>query len=265
MPAYDTIDRFRLDGQVSIVTGASRGLGRALAEALAGAGADVVLTGRQLDTLTAVADPIREKTGRKVLPLVLDQANLAELQPAVDRIMAEFGRIDVLVNNAGINQRMPALEFTEEAWDAVLDVNLKGAFFLTQAVGKVMTARQRGKIINILSLTTAWGLPTVVAYTAAKAGLMQLTKLLAVEWAEQNVQVNGIAPGFFRTEMTRPVQNDERSAWIVNRTPQRRWGEPEELTGAALFLASGASNFVTGQVLWVDGGMTAGSDWRRGQ
>jgi NAD(P)-dependent dehydrogenase (short-subunit alcohol dehydrogenase family) len=175
-----------------------------------------------------------------------------------------FGRVDVLVNNAGINQRMAALEYTEEAWDAVMDVNAKGAFFMAQACGKVMVAQRSGKIINILSITTAWGLPTVVAYTAAKAGLMQLTRLLAVEWGAHNVQVNGIAPGFFRTEMTQPVQDDARSDWILHRTPLGRWGEPEELTGAVLFLASPAADFVTGHVLWVDGGMTAGSDWRSG-
>jgi gluconate 5-dehydrogenase len=128
-----------------------------------------------------------------------------------------------------------------------------------------MIPQRRGKIINILSLTTAWGLPAVVAYTAAKTGLLGLTRMLAVEWGEHNIQVNGLAPGFFRTDLTKPVQNDVRSDWILHRTPLGRWGEPEELTGAALFLASSASNFVTGQMLYVDGGMTAGSDWRTGK
>jgi NAD(P)-dependent dehydrogenase (short-subunit alcohol dehydrogenase family) len=264
MPAFNTIQQMRLDGKVSLVTGASRGLGLAMAEALAGAGSDVVLTGRHRHTLQEVATAIHAQTGRKAFPLVLDQANLAELQPAVDTVMREFGRIDVLINNAGINQRLPALEYTEEAWDTVTDVNLKGVFFLTQKVGQVMAKQKHGKIINNLSVSTALGLPTVIAYTAAKAGLLQLTKLLAVEWAEHNIQVNGIAPGFFRTELTKPVQTDVRNNWIINRTPMRRWGEPEELAGAALFLASPASDFVTGQVLFVDGGMTAGSDWRRG-
>jgi NAD(P)-dependent dehydrogenase (short-subunit alcohol dehydrogenase family) len=264
MAAYDTIERFRLDGRVSLVTGASRGRGRAIAEGLAGAGSDVVLTGRQLGTLQAVAADVRAKTGRRALPLVMDMANGADLRRGVETVLGEFSRIDVLVNNAGINERMPALEYTEEAWDAVLDVDAKGAFFLAQTCGRAMVAQRRGKIINILSLTAAWGLPTVVAYTAAKAGLMQLTRLLAVEWGPHNVQVNGIAPGFFRTELTRQAQNDVRNDWILHRTPLGRWGEPEELVGAAIYLASPASDFVTGTVLWVDGGMTAGSDWRTG-
>lgn len=265
MAAFDTIKQFRLDGQVALVTGASRGLGQAMAEGLAGAGADVVLTGRHLDTLRPVADAIRDRTGRRALPIAMDMARLADLQRTVETIVQDFGRLDILINNAGINQRLPALEYTEEAWDSIIDVNLKGAFFLCQACGTVMAPRKRGKIINILSLTTAWGLPTVIAYSASKAGLGQLTRLLAVEWAEHNIQVNGIAPGFFKTELTNVVQKDTaRNNWIMHRTPAGRWGEPEELVGAAIYLASAAANFVTGHVLWVDGGMTAGSDWRTG-
>ncbi|MFN4259885.1 MAG: glucose 1-dehydrogenase [Gemmataceae bacterium] len=264
MAAYDTVRCFRLDGQVALVTGSSRGLGRAMAEALAGAGADVVITGRHLDTLKPVADAIQTYTGQRVLPLSLDMADLAAVRQAPATIQQELGRLDILINNAGLNQRMPAAEYTEEAWDTVLNVNLKGAFFLSQACGQIMKELRRGKIINILSLTTAWGLPTTIAYTAAKTGLLGLTRLLAVEWANCNIQVNGIAPGFFRTELTAGVQNDQRSDWIIHRTPLGRWGEPEELAGAALYLASRASDFVTGQVLWVDGGMTAGSDWRSG-
>src|SRR5438477_100901 len=175
MAAYEMIARFRLDGTVSLVTGASRGLGRAIAEALAGAGSEVVVTGRQLETLQPVAASLSAATNRRILPVAMDVARQADIQRTVDTVMQEFGRVDVLVNNAGISQRLPALEFTEEAWDAVMAVDLKGAFFLTQACGKVMAAQRRGKIINILSLTTAWGLPTVVAYSAAKAGLAQLT------------------------------------------------------------------------------------------
>ncbi len=264
LPAYDMIDKFRLDGKVSIITGASRGLGRAIAEALAGAGSDLVLTGRQKESLEPAAADIHTRTGRRILTVEMDIAELPDIHRTVEATLHEFARIDVLVNNAGINQRMPAAEYTEEAWDAVMDVNAKGAFFMSQACGKVMIEQRRGKIINLLSITAAWGLPTVVAYTAAKAGLMQLTRLLAVEWATHHIQINGIAPGFFRTEMTKPVQSDTRSDWIVHRTPLGRWGEPEELTGAAIFLASSASDFVTGQVLFVDGGMTAGSDWRTG-
>jgi len=264
MKASSTIESFRLDGKVSLVTGASRGLGRAIAEALAGAGSDIVLTGRQMKTLMPVADTIREKTDRRVLPIEMDMAVLPSITTTVDSALNEFGRLDILVNNAAINIRMPAAEYTEEAWDAVMTANGKGAFFMAQACGKAMIERREGKIINILSLTVAWGLPTVVAYSAAKAGLMQLTRLLAVEWGAHNIKVNGIAPGFFRTELTEPVQRDARNRWILNRTPLGRWGEPEDITGAVLFLASSASDFVTGQVLFVDGGITAGSDWRSG-
>jgi NAD(P)-dependent dehydrogenase (short-subunit alcohol dehydrogenase family) len=262
--AYRTIDRFSLQGKVSLVTGASRGLGRAIAEALAGAGSDVVLTGRQMQTLAPVASAIRERTGRRIVPIEMDMGNLISIRATVDSTLKEFGCLNVLVNNAAINSRMPAADYTEEAWDSVTNVNSKGAFFMAQACGKAMMKQRSGKIINILSLTVAFGLPTVVAYTAAKAGLMQLTRLLAVEWGSYSINVNGLAPGFFRTELTKSVQTDARNQWILHRTPLGRWGDPEDLTGAVLFLASGASDFVTGQVLFVDGGVTAGSDWRSG-
>lgn len=260
----DILDKFRLDGKVSIVTGASRGLGQAMVEALSGAGSDVVLMGRNQQTLEPVAEKIRKEVGRKALCVQMDVGKLDQIKAAVAKVMAEFGRIDVLVNNAGINVRLPAAEYTEEAWDSVIGVNQKGTFFMTQGCGKVMIKQRSGKVINILSLTSAWGLPTVVAYTAAKGAFLQLTKLLAVEWAEYNVQVNGIAPGFFRTEMTRIVREDQRNNWVMNRCPMRRWGEPEELAGAVVFLASPASDYVTGHALFVDGGITAGSDWRKG-
>ncbi|MGE3809441.1 MAG: SDR family NAD(P)-dependent oxidoreductase, partial [Gemmataceae bacterium] len=233
--------------------------------ALAGAGSDVVLTGREQDTLEAVAQDIRQQTGRRAECVVMDLACLPDIERTAKTAIEKLGRIDVLVNNAGLNQRLEALEYTEEVWDKVIDVNLKGAFFMAQACGKQMAKQKSGKIINILSLTVAWGLPTVIAYSAAKAGLQQLTRLLAVEWAEHNIRVNGIAPGFFRTDLTRSVQEDQRSDWILNRTPLGRWGNVEELAGAAIYLASPASDFVTGQVVWVDGGMTAGSDWRTGK
>jgi NAD(P)-dependent dehydrogenase (short-subunit alcohol dehydrogenase family) len=262
--AYRTIESFGLQGKVSLVTGASRGLGMAIAEALAGAGSDVVVTGRQMKTLAPVAAEIAEKTRRRIVPIEMDVGKVMSIRSTVDRTLKEFGCLNILVNNAGINSRMPAAEYTEEVWDSVTNVNSKGAFFMAQACGKVMMEQKSGKIINILSLTVALGLPTVVAYTAAKAGLMQLTRLLAVEWGCYNINVNGVAPGFFRTELTKPVQADARNQWILHRTPLGRWGEPEDLTGAVLFLASSASDFVTGQVLFVDGGITAGSDWRSG-
>ena len=257
------IQQFQLDGKVSLVTGASRGIGLAMAEGLAGAGADLVIVGRKIETLTPIAERIANETSRKILPIQADVSNLAEIDALVAQTVETFGRLDVLVNNAGVNVRNPALEFTEADWDFVTDVNLKGAFFLAKACGNVMKEQRSGKVINTLSLTSAIGLPTSVAYTAAKGGLLQLTKLLAVEWAEHNIQVNGIAPGFIRTEMTAPAREDNRNEWILNRTPAYRWGEPEDLAGLTIFFASNASDFVTGQMVFVDGGFMAGSDWRR--
>ena len=261
--AVDTIKHFRLDGKVSLISGASRGIGRAMAEGLAGAGSQLVIAGRDIDTLTPVADQISNETGKKVIPIQADVGNLQEIEMLVEKTVDTFGRLNVLVNNAGVNIRNPALDFTEEDWDFVTDINLKGAFFLAKACGKVMQKQGSGKVINTLSLTSAIGLPTSVAYTATKGGLLQLTKLLAVEWAEHNIQVNGIAPGFIRTEMTAPAREDKRNEWILNRTPADRWGEPEDLAGLTIFFASHASDFVTGQMVFVDGGFMAGSDWRR--
>lgn len=262
--AIGVIDQLRLDEQVSIVTGASRGIGLALAEGLAGAGSDLVVVGRKMETLQPVAEQISAESGRQVLPIQADIGNLNQIDTLIEKTMDEFGKINVLINNAGINAREPAVTYSESDWDAVTDVNLKGTFFLTQACGKVMVEQNAGKVINILSLTSAIGLPTVVAYTAAKGGLTQLTKLLAVEWAPHNIQVNGIAPGFIKTELTAPVRSDSRNEWVLNRTPAYRWGEPADLVGLAIFLASAASNFVTGQTVFVDGGFMAGSDWRSG-
>ena len=261
--ASDTIQHFRLDGKVSLVSGASRGIGKAMAEGLAGAGSDLVITGRKIETLLPVAQQIADETERKVIPIQSDVGNLDDIDSLVEDTVKGFGKIDVLVNNAGVNVRNPALEFSEEDWDFVTDVNLKGAFFLAKACGQVMKQHGGGKVINTLSLTSAIGLPTSVAYTAAKGGLLQLTKLLAVEWAEHNIQVNGIAPGFIRTEMTAPAQEDKRNEWILSRTPADRWGEPEDLAGLTIFFASNASDFVTGQMVFVDGGFMAGSDWRK--
>ena len=261
--ATDTIQLFRLDGKVSLVTGASRGIGRAMAGGLAGAGSALAIVGRKMETLEPVAQQIADDTGSTVLPIQADVGNLAEIDAMVSQTVETLGRLDVLVNNAGVNRRNLALEFTESDWDFVTDINLKGAFFLAKACGNVMQQQKSGKIINTLSLTSAIGLPTSVAYTAAKGGLLQLTKLLAVEWAEHNIQVNGIAPGFIKTEMTAPAREDNRNEWILNRTPAYRWGEPEDLAGLTIFFASKASDFVTGQMVFVDGGFMAGSDWRR--
>ena len=267
LPDYapqDTFKQFSLAGKVAIVTGASRGIGEAMAFALAGAGADLAITGREQNTIDDAAQRIASATGRKVLPLVADAGSVPSIEATVAAVAKEFGQIDVLVNNAGINKRIPALEISEEDWDAVIDVDLKGAFFMSRECAKVMAPRRSGKIITTLSLTSFMGLPTVVPYTASKGGMNQLTKLMAVEWADHNIQVNGIAPGYIRTALTEPVRADQRNQWVLNRTPAGRWGEATELCGALIYLASNASNFVTGQILYIDGGFTSGSDWRKG-
>lgn len=264
----EILGRFRLDGRVALVTGASRGIGKAIALALAGAGADLALSGRDRATLEPVAEEVRA-LGRRALPVAFDMADLEAHGPAVEAVLAEWGRLDILVNNAGLNVRKPTLEYTPEDWDRVLNANLKGAFFLTQTAARPMIAGGGGKILNISSMTAFLGLPTVPAYTASKASLQQLTRLLAVEWAEHNIQVNAIAPGWISTELTRPLKESaelqSRYEWVLSRTPAGRFGEPAELAGAAVFLCSPAADFITGQVIAVDGGILAGSDWRKGR
>jgi 2-dehydro-3-deoxy-D-gluconate 5-dehydrogenase len=263
------LDQFRLEGRVAFVTGASRGIGKAIALGLAQAGADVALAGRDASTLQPVADEIERGCGRRALCVPLDVGSLDAIPGAVESVLGGLGRIDVLVNNAGTNIRKDSLEYTPQDWDAVLDTNLKGAFFLTQEVAKHMIPRRSGKILNISSMTAFLGLPTVPAYTATKAALQQLTKLLAVEWADHNIQVNAIAPGWISTELTAPLKEREelrpRYEWVLSRTPAGRFGDPEELAGAAVFLCSPAADFITGQVIAVDGGILAGSDWRKGR
>jgi 2-deoxy-D-gluconate 3-dehydrogenase len=246
---------FDLTGRNAVVTGANTGLGQAIAVALAQAGAGIVAVGRSAmdETEKAIAP-----TGR---PFRAVKADLGSLEP-IDRIVkeaSELGRIDILVNNAGIIRRADAVDFTEADWDAVMDVNLKSLFFLSQAVARTMLAdKQGGKIINIASLLSFQGGIRIPSYTAAKSGLAGLTKLLACEWAGKGINVNAIAPGYFVTNNTTALREDpDRNAAIVGRIPAGHWGQPEEIGGAAVFLASKAADYVHGITLPVDGGWLA--------
>lgn len=248
---------FDLTGRVALVTGAGRGLGRAMAGALAAAGADVVLAARTRPELAAAAEAIA-LSGRAVLPVTADVTQPGEVDALVTAALNRFGRIDILVNNAGINAPQPVLEVSLEEWDRVLDVNLRGAFLVARAVGRHMVEQRYGRVINITSILASIAYHNQAAYAASKGALTQLSKVLAIEWAPYNVTVNCIGPTFFETEYTRPrYQNPERRNFIETRTPLGRWGQPDELAGAVIFLASDAAGFITGQTLFVDGGWLA--------
>ena len=247
------LDNFRLDGQVALVTGASTGLGQAIAIALAEAGADVVCHGN-----THSPDATCEAVtiiGRKAFALTGDLSDRETPTQLIENTLAHFGQLDILVNNAGTIRRAPATEYSDEDWQTVIEVNLSSVFRLSQLAGRHMIARGRGKILNIASLLSFQGGITVPAYAASKGGVAQLTKALANEWAAKGINVNAIAPGYIRTKNTRALQQDEtRNRQILERIPAGRWGEPSDLAGAAVFLCSAASDYVNGHVLVVDGG-----------
>ena len=248
---------FDLTGRVALVTGSSQGLGFAMARGLAQAGATLVLNGRDAGKLAAAVTALAAEGGR-VAGEAFDVTDGAAAAAAVARIEAEVGAIDILVNNAGIHRRAPLAEMTEEQWRAVIDTNLTSAFLVARAVAPRMIARGRGKIINICSVMTDVSRPTIANYAAAKGGLKMLTRAMAVEWARHGLQANAIGPGYFATDMNRALAADpDFNRWICGRTPAGRWGHPHELAGAAVFLASPASDFVNGQVLHVDGGLLA--------
>ena len=248
------LDVFRLDGCVALVTGGTRGIGQAAAVALAEAGADVAVLGRSSTEETANA--VRA-AGRRCLTINQDlaTASVDDLNQTVAQVAGELGRLDILVNNAGIIRRTPAVDFSEADWDAVLDVNLKALFFLSQAAARVMMPQGGGKIINIASLLSFQGGILVPAYTAAKHGVAGLTHALANEWAKHNINVNAIAPGYMVTDNTAALRADAaRNQAILDRIPAGRWGQPEELQGLVVFLAAPASNYVHGAVIPADGG-----------
>ena len=250
---------FDLSGKVAVVTGASRGLGQYFGRALAKAGADLVITSRRLADLKLFQEEI-ETLGRTVLPVQLDLRDLSSIQAAAATAIEHFGKIDILVNNAGCNVRKPALDITWDDWNLVLDTNLRGSFFVAQAFGRHMTERGYGRIINIGSVTSVFGYAGLAPYTASRGGIKQLTMSLADDWGPHGVTVNCLAPGWFRTKQNAVLY--ENKAWVEylkDRIPLKRPGQPNDLNGAIVFLASDASAYITGQTLLVDGGISTGA------
>jgi 2-dehydro-3-deoxy-D-gluconate 5-dehydrogenase len=251
----NVLESFQLRDKVALVTGANRGLGRAMAIALAEAGADIVglnRSGEAEDTCQQV-----QALGRRYVSISADlgQTSVQDLADIIDRIVREFGHLDILINNAGIIRRTPAIDYPEQDWDDVLQVNLKSAFFLAQAAARVIGKEQRGKIINVASLLSHQGGIFVPSYTAAKSGLLGLTRALANEWAPLGINVNAIVPGYMETDNTAALRADEnRNTAIVARIPAGRWGCPDDMKGAVVFLASAASDYMHGSAITVDGG-----------
>lgn len=249
---------FDLSGKLALVTGASGGLGRHMARALASAGATVVLVGRRMDALESAASMITS-SGGKAYGKACDVARTDEIRRLKDEVEREFGPVDILVNGAGTTAMRHSIQLSEEEWDRVLDVNLKAMFFASQIFGESMIARRRGKIINIASVTSEIGLPGRAAYAASKGGVLLLTRTLGIEWAPYQVNVNAIGPGFFKTNINAHLFDDQ--TWrenLLRQIPMGRPGTPEDLDGVTVFLASPASDYVNGQVFYVDGGYLAG-------
>ena len=250
-----TLEKFSLKGKNGIVTGGGSGIGKAIAKGLVQAGAEMVIAGRNMKKLEKTAEEIR-RFGGPVIPLQADLSRMGDIKSLVDRTVKEFGKIDFLFNNAGTIRRAPSEDYTENDWDEVLNINLKGPFFLAQSVAKVMISQKRkGKIINISSLIAVQGGKWVPAYAASKGGLSQVTKTMANDWAKYGILVNAIGPGWVKTELTEAhLQDKERYEEILGRIPLGRWADPEDMVGIAIFLASDASDYITGQTIFVDGG-----------
>jgi gluconate 5-dehydrogenase len=252
-----TLTQFDLSGKTALITGSSAGIGLALAQGLAGAGAAVVLNARNAGKLETAAQRLREM-GARVHALAFDVTDSAAVAAAVARIEAEIAPIDILVNNAGMQKRAPLQDFEQADWHQLMRTNLDSVFIVGQAVARHMIPRGRGKIINICSVQSELGRPNIAPYTASKGAVKMLTKGMAIDWGPHGLQVNGLGPGYFKTELNQAlVDNPEFSSWLIGRTPSRRWGDVEDLVGAAVFLASDASRFVNGHILYVVGGVTA--------
>ena len=248
---------FDLSGRVALVTGSSRGLGRAMAEGLAAAGARLIVNGTDAVRVDAAVRELQQ-AGRQAEGAVFDITNEAAVLQAFEGFDQRGLAIDILVNNAGIQLRKPILELSTAEWHKVLDTNLTAAFVMGREAGRRMVARGRGKVINIGSLTSKLARATVAPYTVAKGGIKMLTQAMAAEWAVHGIQANAIGPGYMLTDMNQAlIDNPQFDAWVKGRTPAKRWGRPDELVGVAVFLASAASDYVNGQIIYVDGGMTA--------
>jgi len=250
------MDLFDLTDKIAMVTGSTRGLGETSAKALAKAGADIAVCGRNPQDLERVSAEI-QTMGRKSQGFELDVLSKEKVKKAVEQILNHFGRVDILVNNAGTNYRVPVLEYPEEQWDLIINTNLKGYFLVAQAVVPQMIEQGYGKVINMSSILGKVGLANQLAYASSKGGVDQMTKVMALEWAKQGVRVNAIGPTYFETDMVKQIRNDTvRFNFINERTPMGRWGYLPELEGTVIFLAAPASDFITGQTIYVDGGWT---------
>jgi gluconate 5-dehydrogenase len=253
---------FDVSGQVVLVSGGTRGIGRSIAAGFVKRGATVVVTGREAKNAETSAAEIAAEAGGKCVGLACDVAKTAEIESLVAQIIKDHGRIDTLVNVAGVNRRKRSEDVTEDDYDFILDTNLKGAFFLSQAVGKRMMEQGKGNLINICSLNNYGPLPWVLPYAASKAALGHMTRVLAMEWGPRGVRVNAIAPGFILTDLSKKLWSDPMmQQWNSDNTPLRRLGKPDDMIGAAIFLASEASAFMTGQIVFVDGGFSSGISW----
>lgn len=254
-----SLNLFDLTGKIAIVTGASRGLGQYLARALAHAGADLVITSRTLDSLKEFTSEI-ESLGRRALPLVLDVRDHQSIQEMVEAAYEHYGKIDILVNNAGCNVRKPAVDVSWDDWNLVLNTNLRGGFFVAQAVARKMIPAQYGRIINIGSVTTVAGYAGITPYCASRGGVKQMTMSLADDWGQHGITVNCLAPGWFKTAQTKVLyDNQEWVDYLIDRIPLKRPGQPHDLDGTVIFLASDASAYMTGQTLLIDGGISTGA------
>ena len=258
--ANSAIEKFSLYNKIALITGSSRGLGLVMAKGLSLAGATIIINCRQEneERLNQAVGMLKKEGIKNVYGYAFDITKKDDISKQVKKIEDEVGDIDILINNAGVQRRKPLEELEDSSWREVIDTNLTGAFLTSQQVAKGMIKRKYGKIVNICSLMSEIGRDSISAYSASKGGLKMLTKNMAVEWAKYNIQINGIGPGYFITDMTRAlVENKEFNQWIINRTPAQRWGNPEELVGALVFLSSEASDFINGQIIYVDGGILA--------